>query len=71
MKMSYESFQEVIHGLLKEAGIGSRVWFEQIDGKFIARTKEALFIGRASSFKVTARWGSGHQAMFDVRRATA
>ena len=70
--MTFEDFKNIILGLLEEAGIKSRVWFEQDDhGKFVARTKEALFIGRASSFKITTRWGSGHQAMFDARRATA
>ena len=64
--MSFSSFVSHVLALIERAGGGISVKFSEEDnGKFIAYCSDGTqIIGNSTSLKLTARFGSDHQAQF-------
>ena len=64
--MSYEVFMRKVNALIRKAGGGINVRFstDKENGKHYANCSDGTtIIGNGACLMVSARWGSGHQAM--------
>ena len=63
--MTYKEFQSKVNAIIGKTGGGIPVRFfnDTEKGSYTARCGDITIIGRPSGFKVTVRFGSGHQAM--------
>ena len=67
--MQYEVFCDKVRALLSRSGADIKVRFhnDSDEGRFFANCSDGTtIIGNPSSFKVTVRFGSGHQAMAEI-----
>lgn len=67
--MSYEVFRRRVNALIAKTGGGVKVRFSTDDdkGKHYANLSDGTtIIGNNASFKVTVRWGSGHQGIAPI-----
>lgn len=61
--MSFEVFKKIVTTICAKSGGGIRPQFSQEDGRYLARYDDVVLSGNSSTYGVTVRWGSGHQAM--------
>lgn len=64
--MSYEVFRRKVNALIAKTGGGVKVKFSADDDKgthYANLSDGTTIIGNNTSFKVTVRWGSGHQGI--------
>lgn len=69
--MSFEVFKKIVHTICAKSGGGIMPRFSQADGKYIAQYDDVVMSGNASTYGITVRWGSGHQAMVPVNTIKA
>lgn len=61
--MSYQVFKKMVRTICAKSGEGIIPVFSNVDGKYTARYEDITITGNSKSVRLTAMWGSGHQAM--------
>lgn len=67
--MSYDAFKQKVNALISKAGGGIKVQFSTDDdsGRHYANLSDGTtIIGNRSCFRVSVRWGSGHQGIASI-----
>lgn len=60
--MSFQVFKQIVATICARCG-GITPQFSEEDGRYVAQCDDIEISGNSKSVRLTARWGSGHQAM--------